>query len=143
MIKVEELRLGNYVMYNGMVMSVSEILSPKPRKDERYNNKYVIELFDGAGLLSATLDQIEVIPLSKEWLEKIGFIPSHWDKREISLSDGKFYCSFKFYKNGRTDCFFCGEKESTVYEELSIRYVHRIQNLYSSLNFKNLKLCSN
>jgi hypothetical protein len=141
MIKIEELRIGNYVMYNGFVVRVYGIIPPAPRKDKRYGDGYLIEVFEGASTITARLEDISAIEISKEWLLKIQFSEFNWTQTELQLSNGKFYCSFKFFKNGRIDCFFCGEKESTKYEELSLKYIHRIQNLYSSLTFEQLQLC--
>jgi hypothetical protein len=135
MIKAEELRLGNYVMYNDMVMRVSEILSPKPRKDERYNNKYVIELFDGSGLIDATLDEISGISLDEDWFNKFSFEffsgGIGWDfykKEDLKLALAPL-------KNGnKVPCLYFENRN------VLISTVHRLQNLYFTLNNKDLKL---
>jgi hypothetical protein len=139
--KIEEIRIGNYVMYNGIVVEVYGIVPPAPLEDKRYSDKWLIEVLDGSSYHTARLEDIFAIEVTKEWLLKIQFSEFNWSQTELQLSNGKFYCSFKFFKNGRIDCFFCNEKESTKYEELSLKYVHRIQNLYSSLTFEQLKLC--
>lgn len=121
--KANELRLGNYVMYNSMVMIVSEILSPKPRKDERYNNKYVIELFDGEGLIDATLEEISPIPLTEEWLLKLGYNNNIF-KHIFEI--GEFY--------------FTKDEDSFFYNSSEIKYVHKTQNLYYALKEEELTI---
>lgn len=115
----KELRLHNYVMYNGMVISVSEILSPKPRSDERYNNKYVIELFDGAGLIDATLEEIEPISLNEEWIlkskiEKQNGYPYKFLNGYLKIRNGVYF--FKYYDI-----------------EVELPFFHNLQNLYFAL----------
>ncbi len=73
MINPLELRLGNYVLYNGQVAIVSGINSPAPRKDKRFDGKYVIELVLG-GLIDCTPEELEPIALTEELLLKLGFI---------------------------------------------------------------------
>jgi len=72
MINPLELRLGNYVLYNGQTAIVSGINSPAPRKDKNFDGKYVIELVLG-GLIDCTPEELEPIPLTEEILLKLGF----------------------------------------------------------------------
>lgn len=65
---IHALRLGNLVSYNGIFCSINGINSPTPMKDKRYSDKYIVELFDGSGLISATIDDIHEIQLSEEVL---------------------------------------------------------------------------
>jgi hypothetical protein len=123
MIRAEELRLCNYVMYNGMVMSVSEILSPKPRKDERYNNEYVIELFDGAGLINAALDEIEPIPLTEEWLNKFTYNFKGLGFSDLTVGYGMTSGIVHFYIGNYAK---------------RIDYIHQLQNLYFALTQNEL-----
>ena len=133
--KSTELRIGSLVEYNGMIMKVYEICSPKPRKEKRYSDKYVIELFDGSGLLDCALDEIKPIQLTEEWLLRFGFgtgnklysdFLEHWyykyhlDDFEINLPSGS--CSFK------NTCI------------KNIQYVHQLQNLYFALTGQELAI---
>lgn len=58
MIRIEDLKIGQRVHYNGIVCKVYSIMSPHPDKNERYNNKPVIELCDGAGIITALEEDI-------------------------------------------------------------------------------------
>jgi len=119
-------QLVNYVEYNGMIMMVSGIYSPKPLKDKRYSDKYIIELFDGAGLLNCTIDEFEPIPLTEEWLLKMGFVKYKSDVRFYQNSSLKI----KVHKNG----YQFRWSESLVY----VKYVHQLQNLYHALTNNEL-----
>lgn len=72
MINPLELRLGNYVLYNGQIAVVSGINSPAPRKDKNFDGKYVIELVLD-GLIDCTPEELEPIILTEELLLKFGF----------------------------------------------------------------------
>lgn len=58
MIRIENLKIGQRVHYNGIVCKVYSIMSPHPDKNERYDNKPVIELCDGAGIITALEEDI-------------------------------------------------------------------------------------
>jgi hypothetical protein len=145
MIEAKELRLGNYVMYNGMVMSVSEILSPKPRKDERYNNKYVVELFDGAGLIDATLDEISGIPLDEDWFYKFKFtvrdktfsLNYGGESMRYAILETDIRNPFIVYFHGRFGFNMNGGRKNGDY---CFNEVHRLQNIYFESTNKELRL---
>lgn len=129
--KSTELRIGSLVEYNGYIMSVYSIIGAYPRKDPRFDNKVLIDLFDGAGLLTATMGEIKPIPLTEEWLLKFGAKKSGIEYKlkasalevTIRINAGHVYCEFgNVYLGGR------------------IQYVHELQNLVYSLCGKELKL---
>jgi hypothetical protein len=72
--KIEEIRIGNYVMYNGIVVRVYGIIPPAPRNDERYGDGYLIEVFEGASTITARLEDIFAIVLNDIWFEKSGYV---------------------------------------------------------------------
>lgn len=129
--KANELRLGNYVMYNDMVMRVSEILSPKRREDERYNNKYVIELFEGEGLIDATLDEIKPIPLTIEFLLKFA-AKSRFENTEF------IYDRFRLIWKESYGYWYVIDTDSIAYIT-KVEFVHEWQNLIFILNGEELK----
>lgn len=60
MISIYNLRIGQKVKYNGIVCKVYSIIGPHPDSNERYNDKPVIELYDGIGLILALEDEISM-----------------------------------------------------------------------------------
>lgn len=117
--EVKEFRIGNLVIYNGMIMRISEICSPKPLKDKRYSDKYIIELFDGAGLISCTLDDIEPIAITEEYLLKFGY----W---KLDYKDSHFV--IKGHVIWKCNDLFMCEKNGII-----LKHVHQHQNLYFAL----------
>jgi hypothetical protein len=132
-IEAKQLNEGNSVLYNGAVMKVSEKRSPKPLKDEKYSEKYVIELFDGAGLINCTLEEIEPIPITEDvllCLEKI-------EKK----ADGLFFLKLPFNYEIK---IIEGKKGYAFWVQntlisASIDHLHQLQNLYFTLTNQELK----
>ena len=83
--KATDLRIGNLVEYNGMYLPVSSIKSPKPLKDERFANKWLIELFDGASWIDCTIEEIKPIELTEDWILKMGFEKKSWFSQGIVI----------------------------------------------------------
>jgi hypothetical protein len=141
MIDPKELRIGNLVEYNGMFWKVSEILSPKPLNDKRFADKYVVELFDGAGLISVPIDDTEPILITEEILLKAGFKQNQMDNDEFYYSyDLKdyVYCDLSLISGDKN-----GYLEVTLFPYESwfrYKYVHQIQNIYQCLCGKELEI---
>lgn len=72
-LKPQDLRIENYVNYNQMNLPIYGIRSPKPLKDKRFADKWLIELFDGASTIDCTIDDIHPIPITEEILLMAGF----------------------------------------------------------------------
>lgn len=146
MIRAEELRIDNLVEYNGIICKVSEIRSPKPFEDERFSGKFIIELFDGAGLITCTIDDINPIMLSEEKLLEFNF-----EKKEIK---GKDYDEVQYSKQINVDVyivfeddFSCALFSSESREPIDIgvipkweitKTVHGLQNLIFALSGEEL-----
>jgi hypothetical protein len=130
MIKIGELRLGNLVKYNGLIMEVSEICSPKPLKDKRYSDKYVLELFDGYGLITCTLDEIEPVIITEEQLlySNFTFKP---EGDEVYEQIWKHLEGLEIWEHDEGFChdyLFGGD----------IKYLHKLQNLFFALMDKEM-----
>jgi hypothetical protein len=114
-----ELKIGNYYNNNGQIKKIT------PSDIE--------EVFISERIWC------EPLPITKELLLKFGF--NNWLENEYSLSNGYFYCSFKFYKNGRIDTYFCGQNERFKNKDtMFFKYVHQLQNLYFALTGEELTL---
>jgi hypothetical protein len=139
--KVTELRIWNLVEYNSCVFKVSEIRSPKPLKDLRYTDKYIIELFDG-GLIDVLLDDISPIPLTEEWFLQFGFNKtrdeaSPYKDGEDTIIGGRFtvFSKLTLTHNSVHGWFFNKHQQP----EWNIKYIHQLQNLYFALTGEELK----
>lgn len=133
MIKPEELRLGNYVMYNGSPAIVSGINSPAPRKDKNFDGKYVIELVLD-GLVDCTPEELEPLPLTEEILLKSGFEKSGEFHVYTLETEGSSYLMDDCLGNYSIGADFVGwEEEGTAFFAHDIQHVHHFQNLMHTL----------
>jgi len=105
----KELRIGNWI------------------HSKATHQDWQIEL-DSIELVLKSLDKVEPIPLTEEWMVNLGFDKKHWPV---------------FFKNGVE---FVSEQGIMRYYThpnrwLDIDYVHELQNLYFALTGKELE-CS-
>lgn len=129
MLTAEQLRINNYVHYNGMNLPISSIKSPKPLKDKRHSDKWIIELFDGASTIDCVINDIKPIELTEEWLLKMGFqFPESEFESEIIVNKESRFSAIKakgFYSVGLAGSFGLFL--------IKLKYVHEVQNLYHSV----------
>jgi hypothetical protein len=131
MINVEELRIGNYVMYNDIVVKVYGIIPPKPNADDYWNDVWVLELFEGASTIIARLEDISAIELRGEWFKKSNYF-DNLHSIEYSNNRGTVIIEedlMEIYGNGQYSPFMahCG-------------FVHQWQNLHYVLFSEELKI---
>jgi hypothetical protein len=113
--KIEELRIGNYVTIT-------------PHKE---NDVMKIDCEDFKNLLEfKTFDRLKPIPLTEKWLLKLGFKETKEDKE------------IKWFVKNRLEIVI-GEVNFTVYDHLVLKHiksVHELQNLHYALTKKELTL---
>lgn len=136
--KAEELRIGNWyksVKFGcPVVCELSDLHELYHRADGAYNYPPIYEVF-------------EPIPLTEEWLLKLGFSKIHesetYDVLKVSYIDDEYaYWITGLYllsKNGDRWCFYQYTDEDTGFEIHSdVKYVHQLQNLYYALTGEEL-----
>lgn len=119
--KAEELRIGNYVKYNGAWAKVYSIIGPYPESE------YVKIELECNGLINAKLSDIEGIELTRNIVQYFGFIQrleGLYVKGHYFVSDVLCW-SFGLEYNGR--------------KLVDIKYLHELQNVYYSLTKKELR----
>lgn len=129
--EAKDLRIGNYVNYNGMILSVIGINHPVPCKDERYANKWVIDLLCD-GVITATIDEIDPVPLTEEFLGKFGATEL------IGFDDGykRFNLNAMHLSISPPDRDFFIE----YVHQIPIKHVHTLQNFYFATKLEELTL---
>lgn len=132
MINIRDLRIGNYVMYNGLMMAVYSIIGAYPRREKRYDNKVVIDLFDGAGIITASLDEIKPIPITEKWLLKLGFEIEETDRRYTSYIHPETPGLEVDYQL-KTFTLYIGDTRIS-----RIWCVHQLQNIYFAITSEEL-----
>lgn len=115
--KTTELRIGNKIQIGHTMVTVSEILDGEIETPEE-------------GIIAISHSQISGIPLTSEWMVKLGFA-SHgrgkWEHVTMPV---------EIYWNERMD-FYYGNAVG-----ISLDYLHQLQNLYFALTGKELTLSS-
>ena len=144
--KIKELRTGNYVSYNGSVVSVYAISNPPPNKDKHFDNKARVTLWCN-GLIDATIDEIEPIPITEELLLKIGFKKDrngylNYEEYNDELSI-RFSENYNFIEYANL-CFNPEDVTETNYgsslEFPNTLHLHTLQNIWHLLTGKELEI---
>jgi hypothetical protein len=136
MIKIEDLRIGNYVMYNGIVVRVYGIIPPAPGKDKRYSDKWLIEVFEGASTITARLEDISAIDFDADWAKKLKLKKVTWKEKVY----GRYVTGHShWFEIGRFPvsggCIWIEEKQHRLFD-----YVHELQNITYWMTKKELTL---
>lgn len=132
MIKANELRIGNHVLYkpygnrDGQPVRIEGLLGMKAYFD-RHSNE------------SGMLHCLQPIPLSEEWLDRMGF-----EKRDI---DGQIYFSFggvDIAASNSSDGYFLVTEDAhegnLYWLGNPFKHVHQLQNLYFALTGEELSI---
>ena len=115
-----ELRIGNHAKHfeNGIVLTVGRTVAFKTPTNT----------------IRVDVDDLEPIPLTEEWLLKLGFKKKKQAGRLYDyyyIKDGLYYSAIDFhnwvYKNNSL-------------EGVKIKYIHQLQNLYHALTNEELTL---
>lgn len=129
MINVTELRVGNIVLYT---QDNDELPVLKIDGD---NKTICLDLLLGLNMQVNEQD-IEPIPLTPEWLERMGFVKNtreEWDGPKIELEHSLEWFTIKGYG---PDSFMLMGSEWTTGKPF--QFVHQLQNLYFALTGEEL-----
>ena len=118
-----ELRIGNYLNYQGKIIKVEGIHNRTIYHSDRQFDQVGVEKYI----------TFEPIPLTEEWLLKFGFGKS--DEHEYGSNEHDL---FGFYYDYHFNKFYLDTPEDNIYIPF-IKYVHQLQNLYISLTNTELK----
>lgn len=140
MINANELRINNYLYYNGNHNHIGIVTSIQPRIYFKTNHTSggVKIGFNNRFDIVYELDKVKPIPLTEEWLLKFGFVYNGWNydferftfHAQGKNSKGEFYNTEFYIKRGKTKCLI----------SFKIEFVHQLQNLYFSLIGEELTL---
>lgn len=121
-----ELRLGNYLMYRGETLTRVQSLGVNGFETGKVSDT----ILDGIACGSTDIADYEPIPLTPEWLERMGFVKNR-------IGDYGIGNTFVFpYTNpGEWFVTFSPDKGGTA-----VRYVHQLQNIYYAMIGKELEI---
>lgn len=132
MIKANELRIGNYFIKDNCQDQITGIFHEMNGDDDFY----YIQALDK---LDYSLDSIDPVPLTKEWLIKLGF-ETNYDVHLFTASIN--YLQFKVQP--KTLTFACIGKDLWRIKigdlEIHINFVHELQNLFFVLTGEELEI---
>lgn len=127
--QTKELRVGNYVLYNGSSGRVYSIVGPHPYKDKKLDGKVIIELSIG-GLLDATENEVEFIDTNDDIL--INHLGFDSNTCVLKLDDNLFF--------GKDTAGNIRLGYADEWISRSLNYIHEIQNMYFSLKHEELEI---
>lgn len=134
--KVTELRIGNLVnkVYSKLQKTDSTLESVKAVSpayiDEIYYDSVRINNEDG--IRNVKISDIEPIPITEEWLIKLGFSEYKRIGQRVFYRIGYFVC--EVIPTGA--CIYYTNNEELISYQM---YVHQLQNLYSALTLQELE----
>jgi len=139
--KANELRIGNYVYYNGNHKHISNVSSLQPKVYVEpygavcYSESIKVGLNNRFDIVY-DVENIEPIPLTEEWLIKFGFKYNGWN---YDLNQYVFHAQGKNEKGEFFNTEF-GIKNNDITFNMSytINSVHQLQNLYFTLTNQEL-----
>lgn len=135
---IEELRIGNYVEYNGCTGVVCAIHSPMPCEDEHFRGIGVVELIL-RGIVTARIDEIKPIPLTEELLLRFGFELDDEDEDKYIISGD--VCDYILEKTfDGTYIIGVNHGDNTLYFSWDIIHMHQLQNIIYSLTGQELEI---
>lgn len=133
--KPTELRIGNLVLYEGKVVKVEQITKHKIGYHTKPNE---------TRMNYARLWEVEPIPITEEWLTKIGFIlPEHKEFYVMCRINGKDNSiRLTRYFNLWNAEIFASHPEVVMLEHTikGLRFVHDLQNAYQLITGKELEI---
>jgi len=131
--KANELRIGNYVKSNDVNMAPYFTVTASFLKQNENEMSWFID----------------PIPLSQNWLEKLGF-EKNKDNRWMRGKSRYAIFYFEYYATGEDNCMWRIEYHDTDYGRNEykdcnqwgdvIKYVHQLQNLYFALTGEELTI---
>lgn len=135
MIKPEELRIGNKILYGKSVVTVVSIESKN--LSEAYKNKssITVQIANGA-YISVEDDGYSAIELTEEWLLKFGFEKkAEHNFRLYVFTRGVIHA----YTSGKVEIEI-GNKSGYSFGYPLVYFVHQLQNLYFALTGSELTI---
>lgn len=131
MIKANELRIGNYITYLDDIYVVNGIAY-----EELNPNKWRISFktLDGKLGNAKSVDWIEPIPLTPEWMEMMGFVEDKQHECYV-IWESESHVAIEYF-----DGFVHLVGHTSAQPMEHIQYVHQLQNLYFALSGEELNV---
>lgn len=129
MIKATELRIGNQVLWKGEIRNIASI--------QMKFNYYSCSVSDRDGSIKyAQENELEGLPLTVQWMAKLGFRWNAKDKRYYIQIGNTLYLEY----DTDFDVFIAPESWAGSCPWNTVKHVHQLQNLYFALTGEELTI---
>lgn len=138
--KLNELRVGNYIFYNDFITLVSDLHSPSPKSDLRFSDKELVTVFVRGGYITEPLENLNPIPLFRSFFEDNGFIEDDNYGFPV-LSNSELHMTV--YETGKGWHVHIDDQDYCTSFSGVVENLHTLQNIYFFASGKELefKLC--
>jgi hypothetical protein len=126
--EAKELRIGNYLFYNGDIKEVSSLHDDNTLRFKDGNSSI--------GCFSTKLLLIKPIPLTEEWLLKFGLNETQFGMTVLSNN----LWGILIEKSDVNDSWNVSARDEYIISVID--YVHQLQNLYFALTNQELEIKS-
>lgn len=119
---ITDLKITNLVQYNNQIYSVKEILQPK-------EGQYFVKIDNDLESMKVPAEAIEPILIDEHWLQKLGFLKTYSSEQRIRYERPEQFIKYDFDLTAKK--LLEGLK---IYgNSVRCRYIHEVQNIFSSL----------
>jgi len=124
--KANELRIGNYLMYDKKLIYISEI------------TKAGIGMYDGYGLdKNSPIECLKPIEITKEWFLSLGF-ELKYENLTTGFAKGCYLVESSILPHNKQWTFRKVMNSENSYALKYLKYVHQLQNIYFALTEREL-----
>lgn len=135
MLQAKDIRIGNLVNWKGTPCLIEGIQRMADADVEPARTGYTVDLLHNGEIIQTPwVEDIEPIPITSEWLERMGFKdggPHDGGEHSWRIPD------FEFGYDGRSFYFYDGNNCVQVSDS---SFVHQLQNLYHALTGEELTI---
>ena len=127
--KSNDLRIGNIVKTENNTIDVFKLVS--------IGYDYVL-LTDEYNDYDSLIEELKPIPITEEWLLKLGFEYHAFDKNYVITTKDDWHNSIKEIEGDW--CYNNDSSDAGCYFVRDVKYVHQLQNLYYAINEEELTI---
>lgn len=128
-----DLKITNLVKYNNQIYSVKEILQPK-------EGQYFVKIDNDLENFTVPAESIDPILIDEDWLQKLGFLKTYSSEQRIRYERPEQFIKYDFDLTAKKVL----EGLKIYGNSVRCRYIHEVQNIFSSLIgkpiFKSIKI---
>jgi hypothetical protein len=134
--KPTDIRINNWVLYDGLPNKILSIIFPQPT-DDRFDSEWVVEI-NPPDSFNVLLSELEPVPLTEEWMERLGFEEYIDFGRKTDVYDKIPLCGFSYNLYSKKVTIMHKGNGISHLLNIEIKYVHQLQQLFHALTQQEL-----